>query len=207
MQTPAATQGVFRQFLLLAGALFVLMLVLYFGLAFGYKAYLSKSIADTKTKIDTFSAQIPKDDQARVANFYSQLQNLQQLLGSHTTVSPALALFERATVANVYLTKLSVNAAANEIDVNGAARNLSDIAEEAALIEAQTDVVDHVNFSNGGASQGIWQFTMNVFLKPGILHNGNPAAVSQSSFPPATLPSAPTSTGAAPTPTSSLPHP
>jgi hypothetical protein len=184
MQAPTATQGVFKQLILLAAALFVLMVVLYVGIAFGYKAYLTKSISDTKVKIDNFSAQIPKDDQLRVANFYSQLQNLQQLLAAHTTVSPVLNLLESTTQPNIYYTKLSVNATANEADLIGAAKSLADIAQQAALAEAATGV-DHISFSNAGSAQGgVWQFTMNVFFLPGVLHNGNPAGGQQQLPPP-----------------------
>jgi hypothetical protein len=180
MQAPSGTQGIFKQFVLFAVAIFVLMLVLYGGIEFGYKSYLNRAIATKKAQIDSFSAQVPVDDQARVANFYSQLQNLQQLLGAHTTVSPVLSLLENTTLPNIYYIKLSVNATANEADVTGAARNLGDIAQQAASLEADSSVVDHVNFANAGSSQGgLWQFTMNIFLKPGVLHNGNPTPVTQ----------------------------
>jgi hypothetical protein len=198
MHSPVATQGAFKQFILLAGALFTLMLVLYIGISFGYKAYLSKSIASTKTKIDGFSSQISQADQDKVANFYSQLQNLQQLLASHTTASPVLSLLERTTIPEVYYTKLSVNASLNQADVNGMARSLADVAKQAALIEAQTEVVDHVNFSTAGATQGgAWQFTMNIFLRPGVLHNGNPAPTQQSSQPVINTPAPSSTTGQA----------
>ena len=189
MQTPTATQGAFKQFILLAAALLGLMIVLYVGINFGYKAYLNNSIATTKTKIDAFSAQISQTDQDRVANFYSQLQNLQQLLGSHTTASPVLSLLERTSTPNVYYTKLSVNSNVNEADVNGAARSLEDIAQQASVLESQSGVVDHVNFSNAGTVQGgVWQFTMNIFLVPGVLHNGNPSPIQQTTQPPVTTP-------------------
>lgn len=171
IREPSSPQGAYRQLLLIAGGLFIVMIVVYAGLAFGYQTYLRRSVAALKDKRDAVSASVPAEAQAETAAFYSQLVNLRTLLGAHSRVSPAFALVERSASPNAYFTRMNVNVATNEMTLTGAARTLKDIADQAALIERQPEV-SRASFNNAGAgTSGIWQFTMTVFLKPDVLRS------------------------------------
>lgn len=170
---PVATQGIYKELLVLATALLALMLVLYGGIAYGYQAYLKSSIANLDKSIAKFGESIPQAQQDETADFYSELVNLRELLRTHTTASPVFALLERTANPNIYFTKLNLNTTTNEVDLTGAAKNLTDAAALVAFLERQPEVA-RVNFTNAGNQNGIWQFAMSVFLNPGLLHaNGS----------------------------------
>jgi hypothetical protein len=166
IREPSDTQGAYRQLLLLTASLFILTLLIYAGIAFGYKAYLKSAVGTLEKKISDSSTAVSAEEEARIATFYSQLMNLRTLLGSHRSISPIFALLERTATPNIYYTKISLNGSTNELALSGAARNLGDIAAEAAVFEKQPEV-DHVNINNGAISPNSpWQFAMSVFLNP-----------------------------------------
>jgi hypothetical protein len=203
-QEPVATQGAYKELLVLATALLILMLVLYFGIAFGYKAYLKNSISGLDKNIAKFGESIPQSQQDQTAQFYSALVNLRELLKTHTTASPVLAVLEATINPNIYLTKLTLNTTTNEADLTGAAKNLSDAAALVATLEKQPQVT-RVNFTNAGNQNGIWQFTMSVFMDPNVLHaNGStaPNPGSQANVPLSGATSTPSGTVSPPASTS-----
>ncbi len=186
IQEPSATPGPYKELLVLSGALFLLMIVLYVGLAFGYQPYLKREVQDIDKKIQTYSQQIPPEDQKITADFYSALTNLKQLLSTHTRVLPVMGFLERTVMPNVYYNKVSVNTMSNQANVAGIAKNLEDIANQAALLEKQPEVA-RINFSNAGALNGVWQFTMDIWFTPAFLHaNGASSPVLQNNLPAAT---------------------
>ncbi len=195
IQEPVATQGVYKELLLLAGSLLALMLVLYFGIAYGYEAYLNSSITKLNQDIAKFGERIPQADQERTAQFYSALVNLRELLKAHTTASPVLNLLERVTGQNIYYTKLNLNANANEADLAGVAKGVNDAASLAALLERQPEVT-RVNFTNVSNQNGAWIFTMSVFLDPSVMHANGLTSPNLAPFPAAssTLPASPNTT-------------
>lgn len=169
------------------------MLVLYFGLAYGYHAYLASSVTKLDQNIAQFGEQIPQADQDKTAQFYSQLVNLRELLKSHTVASPLFAVLERTALPNVYYSKLNANTSTNEVDITGAAKSLEDAAAEVALLEQQPEVA-RVHIVNAGSQNNAWQFTMNVFFAPDILHANGAAGAAAIHVPPAPPVTAPAST-------------
>ncbi len=169
IREPSRSQGAYRQLMLLGLGLFVLVVVIYAGIRFGYQAYLKSSVEKLTVQKDEMSAAVPAEAQAETAAFYSQLVNLRTLLGSHSRVSPAFALLERSISPDIYYTRMNVNVTTNEMALAGAAKSLSAIAAQAALLERQPEV-SRVNFSNAGTQTGgTWQFSMTVFLNPNTL--------------------------------------
>jgi hypothetical protein len=178
------------------------MLVLYFGIAYGYQAYLRSSVTKLDQDIAKFGERIPQADQEKTAEFYSALVNLRELLKTHTSASPVFALLERTANTNIYYTKLNLNTVTNEVDLVGVARNLQDAAALAALLSTQPEV-SRINFTNAGNQNGVWQFTMNLFLNPNVLHASGSAPQANSLVPVATsspIVSNPTSTASSSNP-------
>lgn len=199
VQDPSSTQGAYKQFLILGISLFILMVVLYAGIAFGYTAYLQGAVDNLDKQIQDFATRTPVDQQAQAAGFYSQLINLRQLLKSHTAASPALTLLERTASPDIYYTKLNLNSVTNEMDLNGVARTLDAAAAEAAMLQVQPEVA-RVNFTNAsqiqnqGQSQTGWQFSISVFFNPGVLQGISQSVGTGSTAPTAPAPAAATTT-------------
>lgn len=200
IREPSRSQGAYRELLLISGAVLSITIVIYIGLAFGYRAYLDSSLKNVEDQITKFSAGISLEDRAQIQGFYSQLVNLRTLLAGHTAASPVMALLERTVQPDVYYTKLTMNAVSNQAVLTGAAKSLDAIAAQAAAFRGQPEV-DRVDFNNAGAqATGPWQFTMTIHLKPAVFHGAiviAPAVpttpTTTSTVPAATTP-APTST-------------
>src|SRR3989344_2076738 len=126
-----ASQGVYKELLLLAFGLFFFALILFLGLRYGYINYLENSGRKLDQEIEQWSQGISSEDQAATAVLYSQLYNLRTLLGSRAAASPIFDLLERTTLPEIYYTKLGVNTLNREVTVSGAARSLEKIAEAA----------------------------------------------------------------------------
>lgn len=170
IREPSHTQGVYRELLLISGAVLGLTVVIYIGLAFGYRAYLNSSLKDVEDQITKFSAGISQEDRAQIQGFYSQLVNLRTLLAGHTAASPVMALLERTIQPDVYYTKLTMNSTNNQAVLTGAARSLQAIAAQATAFQGQPEV-ERIDFNNAGAQEtGPWQFTMTIYLKPAVFH-------------------------------------
>jgi Tfp pilus assembly protein PilN len=170
IREPSHTQGAYRELLLISGAMLGIAVVIYVGLAFGYRAYLNSSLDNVEEQIAKFSAGISQEDRAQIQGFYSQLVNLRTLLAGHTVASPVMALLERTVQPDVYYSKLTMNANNNQAVLAGAARSLAAAAAQAAALQGQPEV-DRVDFNNAGLqSAGPWQFTMTIYLKPEVFH-------------------------------------
>jgi len=197
IREPSHTQGAYRELLLISGALFGLAVVIYAGLAFGYKAYLNSSLAAVESQVSKFNTGISQEDRSQIQGFYSQLVNLRTLLAGHTAASPVLGLLERTAQPDVYYTKLTINTVSNQAVVSGAGRSLESIAVQVAALQAQPEV-DHLEFNNAGAqTAGPWQFTLAIHLKPNTLHG---AVINAPVIAPVVV--APVSTSTLPTVTS-----
>lgn len=194
IREPSRTQGAYRELLLISGALFGLSLLIYFGLAFGYTAYLRSSLAEIDEQIRSFSAGISQEDRTELQGFYSQLVNLRTLLAEHSIGSPILSLLERTVQPDVYYTKLTLNINNNQAVLTGASLSLEGIAAQAAALKSQPEV-ERVDFNNAGAQEdGPWQFTITLYLEPDVFMGVAGAAPIELPEPPALEPTTPTST-------------
>lgn len=179
---PAETQGAFKQFLLLASSLLILMIVIYVGLTFGYQTYLQGEIEKQRAKIESDSKRIPVAEQAQLINFYSQLANLKTLLAAHSEASPLLSLIERTVVPGLYYTKLNFNAGTGEVDLNGVAQSLDAIAGQTAIFQADPNIA-RVNLANvsqvQGLNQNTWQFSIVLFVQPQLIRPNSSSTLAQ----------------------------
>ncbi len=165
---PVRTQGWYGELLMFSGTLLFIAILVYVGIAYGYKPYLERQVADLNTQIATFSEQIPEQDQQQFLGFYSQLVNTQRLLAQHVMGSGFFNWLESNTSPNVYYTKLDMNTANNQVGLAGTARTMGDIAAELAILEGQPQV-QRINFGNASANtNGTWQFNMTLFFSPGF---------------------------------------
>lgn len=170
VRDPGQSPGGYRQLLMLSATLFLLALVVYFGLRFGYKPYLDSSVAKLDEQIQKFGQEIPKDEQEKIGAFYSQLVNLRALLAARVVGTPAFEVLEHTTLPDVYYTKASLNALNSELALTGIAKTLESVSAQAGVLEKDPNVA-RVSFANVASVSGVdgWQFTMSVFLRPEVL--------------------------------------
>ncbi|MEK7138482.1 MAG: hypothetical protein AAB787_03170 [Patescibacteria group bacterium] len=168
-QAPSRTPGSLRQLLLLSTLLFLLSAASYVGLSFGYKAYLEKSINESKDQIAEFSEQIPLDDQIKLINFYSQLLNLKSLLASHVNLSPTFPWLETNTQINTSFSNFRFDRKGNALSLSATSKTFTDMAEQILAFETLKDQVLKVEVSNISSKANIWQYNLDLALSPSFL--------------------------------------
>lgn len=159
----------FGQLMMFSGTLFVIAAALYIGITFGYKPYLNSRVESLNERIAEFAQQVPADEQAKIASFYSQLVNLRTLLGKHVSSSSFFSWLERSTVPNVQITKASLTLNNRQVAITGLGRSVQDIAAQLAVLQADPGV-ERVDFKNVTNVSGLWQFDMTVSFKPGFFN-------------------------------------
>jgi len=175
---PTGSPGWSSRLLTLSGAIFLISLFIYFGLAFGYKKYLDSKVQQLQDQIQSFGEQIPADEQTKIINFYSQLANLNTLLTGHVVMSPVFDWLEKNTEANVFYTKLTLNSAAGQLVLSGSAKTADDFNQQVMIFENNPEVQ---KMQTGGASfsGGLWQFDATLTFAPGYFYGGTGASTTQ----------------------------
>ena len=162
-KTPGWSTGL----LAFSGGILAIMLIIYFGLAFGYTPYLNGSIRTLNQQIASKEATITPEDKVRLTSFYSKIANMKQLLDGHVTFSRFFSWLEKNTVANVSYSRFSFSSG-SQISLVGAAASEADVNQQMAIFEASPEVKSATISSVGLSSEtGKWNFSvvlvMNAF--------------------------------------------
>jgi hypothetical protein len=172
--SPAAQKspGWLGQLLFFGVTIFSVSLVLWAGLKFGYERYLTGQIDTLNTEIQKFNQQISSDDRNRIITFYSQLQNLKNLIANHALLTPMLSWLEGATLPQVTFTRLNYTPDTMQLGLNGVAKTAADLTAQLKLFENSPNV-SQVSFSNITTNaSATWAFDFTIlFAKPFTVAN------------------------------------
>lgn len=158
----------FGQLMAFAVTLLVLSIVALLGITFGFRPYLESRVSKLDADIQEFSRQVPAEEQAQIATFYSQLANLKTVLAAHTATPAFFAWLENATVQQVQFTKVAMNASSRQVQMSGVARTAAAVADQVSSFQRQPGV-ERVDFrSSSQAGAGGVQFDLNVTVVPGF---------------------------------------
>ncbi|MEK9180564.1 MAG: hypothetical protein AAB897_04090 [Patescibacteria group bacterium] len=167
---PPKTPGWAGQFLMFSGTIFFIALLVYLGLAFGYRPYLVSEVAQLQDQINSFGQQIPAEEQAKIINFYSQLLNIRTLLSRHVFSSKAFEWLEANTQARVYFDKFDFNAKNSEVRLGGLAKTMEDVNQQLAIFDSRPEI-KKANTSNVTLSNNIWRFDVTLTFDPGFFRS------------------------------------
>lgn len=185
---PVKTPGWAFGVVMFSGALLFLMLVIYFGIIFGYEPYLAAKIQQKQDQITSLGNSVSPNDQANLLNFYSQISNLRTLLRKHAVASQLFSWLEKNTETNVYFTSFAF--ANNQLQIQGVGKTQADVAQQIAIFEASPQVrqanVSNVSAATNGAG---WQFSALVNIDPSMLVFGGLGAAASPASAPSSLPS------------------
>lgn len=167
---PAKTPGWSWQLLMFAATIFFASLVVYFGIAFGYKPYLSSRTEALKKQIQTFGQQVPLEEQAKIINFYSQIVNLKSILADHVYGSPVFDWLEKNTQVNVYYDKFGLNIQTGQLVLGGFGKSVDDVIQQVAIYENRPEI-KRTNLRNLSFVNGLWQFDATLYFEPGFFRH------------------------------------
>lgn len=140
-------------------------LVIYLGLALGYRPFLNGQVEAIDESIRTLSETIPQDQQKNLIIFYSQLANLQVLLKKHTTASKVFVFLEKNTNQSVVYTSMDLRTAERKLSLDGVATGYDVFSQQLEALNNATEVESLV-INESTASEGRVKFKLFVILKP-----------------------------------------
>jgi hypothetical protein len=147
--------------------IFLSTLLLYLGLAFGYKPFLQNSVDELKKKTSTLGLQLSSSQQEEVFKLYSQINNLPKLLSEHVVVSPFLNFLESHTLKRVVYKTIDLSIEDRRLLIDGVAASYDDLAAQLKIYESAPEV-ERVTLENASRQGSIVAFKATVTLSPQI---------------------------------------
>lgn len=152
--------------LIFSGILFGFFLLGFAGIKFGYETYLKSQSGAIDKEIKKLETQISTDEQKSFIEFYSQLANLETILGSHSFGGNVLKFLEAQTLVNVYYESANYINGENAVVLSGVSRSVEDLAGQMMIFERGTDVKSVVLNKMGFGKDGNVQFNITISFKP-----------------------------------------
>ncbi|HTY40079.1 MAG TPA: hypothetical protein VMC43_03255 [Candidatus Paceibacterota bacterium] len=163
-RAPVSTPGWSSRLLMFSSTVFFIALVVYLGITFGYKPYVESDVQKLTDQMNSFSQEVPKEDQDKIFGFYSQLASLKNILKNHIVSSQIIDWLEQNTHASVFFSSFSFDNQRRAITLSGSAKSIPEFIEQIHRFQ-QDQNVDKVSFQRLTYDALIgWQFDMVVTL-------------------------------------------
>ena len=155
--------------LLITGGLFAAAFLGYFGMAFGYSAYLTSRIADLDKEIADLAKVIPESERQSFVGFYSQITNIQDILKTRAAASQFLAFFESNSVKKIRYASFVLAAPENYLKLEGNAESYGVLAQQLEAFR-RVPVVERVVLDSSILEEGgTVKFAIGVYFKKGAV--------------------------------------
>jgi len=141
-----------------------LALMIYVGLEFGYKSFISSAVADAENRIVELERVTPKEEaEEEFIQFYSQLTNIRSLLDSHIATTPFFTMFEANTMENIGFSDMTINIADRIASMSGFAESYEILARQIAIYENMPGV-ERVVLTSARRTDDIVSFELRMAL-------------------------------------------
>jgi len=141
--------------------------VVWLGLAFGYKPFLQGQIEAAEAALSQLSQTIPQKEQENFIAFYSQLVNLQTLLKNHIFASKIFPFLQNNTNRLVYYTLLDLRLPERRLGLEGVAANYLVFSQQLQAFAAAPEV-ESLIVNDSNALEGQVKFRLSLILIPGL---------------------------------------
>lgn len=155
--------------LLVASAvIFVLMLVIYAGMAFGYEPYINKQIAQQDAQLKQVENEVSQGSQSQDLSLFSQLYNINQLNKKHVIASNLFAELEKRTLPSVRITNVQFSIVSGALMLSGTAPSWQTVVQQSSAWEQDPSVAGFmVNSFKPGSQSGAGVFSATVTFVSG----------------------------------------
>lgn len=150
------------------GLLFLLVILIYAGLGFGYKPYLESRIKSVDQQLQQLSAAISTQEQEDFIRFYSQLANFNKILAEHSLPSKLFPLLESITNQKVLYTNLDLRVDERKLSLEGAADSYGILAEQLKSYDQEPAIESYI-LNQSQYSEGVIRFKATLTLAEDIL--------------------------------------
>lgn len=142
--------------------------VIYAGLTYGYRPFLSVQIDEQKAAIAQLSQIIPKKQQEDFIAFYSQLVNLQSLLKDHIFTSKIFPFLQANTNRFIYYSLLDLRLGERRLIIEGVAASYEIFAQQLQAFSLAPEV-ETLIINDSSALGDRVKFRLSLTLKPTLL--------------------------------------
>ncbi len=126
--------------LLFTVLVFSVLTTIYLGMVLGYKPYLNSRIKSLDKEINNLTQAIDDTQQKNLANFYSQLVNIQNLLAHHPNASKLFDFLEKNTHNQVYFLSLNLSLAEKNLKIEGSASDYEALAQQLEIFRKAPEI-------------------------------------------------------------------
>ncbi len=154
--------------LLFAIILFAFSIFIFLGLKFGYNSYIDSTDKKLDQKIDDLATTVSQDEQKTLISFYSQLNNLKDVLGEHRFSVRVFDLLEKYTIPSVYFNDAKINIETNKVQLSGFAKSTEDLVEQLGVFDKSPEFPNSVLQQMNFVPQGVG-FTVILSPKTAVL--------------------------------------
>ena len=159
--------GVPQRLLIFSAFVFLLVLLSYFGLAFGYNPFLQKAIGEGNAKLDELGRRISADDQRELTKLYSQISNIGKLLSSHVLGSRVLTFLETTTVPQVTYFGADLSAPDRRLTLDGAAASYDELVRQLKAYGGAREV-ERMSLESSEAVGSVVRFKVSLVMQPEV---------------------------------------
>lgn len=144
---------------------FASVVLLYFGMSFGYAPYLNSRIAALDDEIKKLNEQIPLEDQKKLVAYFSQIYNIQNLLADHLLPSKLFAFLETNAVKQIQYTKVNFAQDTASLIIEGSTNSYDALVKQTEAFR-RNPMVENAALSNSNADSatGRVQFSLRINL-------------------------------------------
>ncbi|MEK7612166.1 MAG: hypothetical protein AAB407_02400 [Patescibacteria group bacterium] len=160
-----APQGAWRLMLFMS-FVFGVFVVSYFGLAFGYKAFLSAQIVKAEEELALLASEVSQTESEQFLQFQYQIINLQKLLQNHVFASRISPLVEASTNQRVFYTSMSFDSGQGKVALKGSADTYQILAEQLEAYQRMTGALDYQITNTQIGEKGRITFEATITLDP-----------------------------------------
>lgn len=158
------------KFILFGFLVFILSLILFIGLKFGYLNYLDSKNQEIDKKISEITNSIDEVERENLIIFYSQIFNLKEIIKNHNYPSKLFSFLEDNTLAKVYYSDLNWTADKNVVSLKGLASDLNYLSKQLEVFQNNKNV-SYVNLIDLNFFNNQIGFNLEIGLKSDFLNN------------------------------------
>ena len=160
--------GVPKKFLLSSAILFLISILIYWGLSIGYTSFLNRSILSLEEEVDNLAFQVTSEQQETLVTLYSQINNLRDILKDHIYGAQLFPVLERNTHVNVAYRSIGLLVPDRQVIIEGVAGSYDDLVSQLAIYEAAPEI-KRLTLESSAVVGNTVNFKILLTLEPGVL--------------------------------------
>ena len=173
--------GVPWRLLVISAVLFILCIVIFLGMEFGYTPYLNGEIQKADASIADLSKTLKDGQQKDVIRLYSQLYNVNSLYASHVYPSRIFTFLEKRILPTVRVTSLDIDISKLVLKFDAVAPDLDTVVLQVSTIQGDENIKQAVLVSSKKQDikeGGGFAFSVRMDIKNGWLSASSSTATT-----------------------------